>query len=195
MGAVGSAVGSLEWPGTFGRVLLGCVFLASAGGKLRGRAVLAAYLDGVAALRLVPPSWAHAAGAGALVAECAVVLLLPWNGTARAGLWLATGLLAVLTWAVARTVRRGIVASCRCFGGAAKPFGRRHVVRNAVLLAAALAALPRPDALPSGGPALLAVGAGVAGAAVVVTLDDLVELFAPAGTPTTGTANAEHWEI
>ncbi|MBC9712401.1 hypothetical protein H9Y04_07430 [Streptomyces sp. TRM66268-LWL] len=180
----------LAFAGTAGRVLLGCVFLASAGGKLRGRKALTAYLDGVAALRLVPPAFARAAGAGALAAECAVVVLLAWSPTIRAGLALALGLLAVLTFAVARTVRRGIDASCRCFGGAAVPFRRRHVVRNAALLLVAGVALPRPDALSAAGPALLAIATGVAVAAAVVTLDDLVELFAPADERTAPTPNA-----
>jgi hypothetical protein len=177
----------LAYAGMAGRVLLGGVFLASAGGKLRGRAAFTAYLDSVAALRLVPPALARAAGVTVLAAEGAVVVLLAVGPWVRAGLWLALGLLAVLTFAVARTLRRGISAPCLCFGGTPVPFRRRHVVRNALLLAVAAAALPQPDALPAGAAALVAAAAGIAGAAVVVTLDDLVALFAaddePAATP------------
>ncbi|WP_418955716.1 MauE/DoxX family redox-associated membrane protein [Streptomyces tritici] len=182
----------LAYAGTAGRVLLGCVFLASAGGKLRGRAAFTAFLDSVAALRLVPPALARAAGLATLAAECAVVVLLAWGPSVRAGLWLALGLLAVLTFAVARTVRRGISAPCLCFGGTARPFRRRHVVRNALLLTAAAVALPRPDALSAGAPALLAAAAGVVAAAVVVALDDLVDLFAPAEERAAPLRNAGH---
>ncbi|MGW4895026.1 MauE/DoxX family redox-associated membrane protein [Kitasatospora sp. NPDC004240] len=175
------AADPLAYAGTAGRVLLGCVFLASAAGKSRGRATFAAYLDSVAALRLLPPALAPAAGIAVLAAECAVVALLPYGPTARTGLWLALGLLTVLTLAVARTVLRGISAPCLCFGGAPVPFRRRHVVRNALLLTVAAVALPRPDVLPAGAATGVAVVAGVAAAAVVVALDDLVELFGPAG--------------
>ncbi|MFG2332872.1 MauE/DoxX family redox-associated membrane protein [Streptomyces sp. NPDC048604] len=186
-------MGSVDFPAyaaTAGRVLLGCVFLVSAGGKLRRRTAFAAYLDSVAALRLLPPALAPATGVAVLAAECAVVVLLAFGPSVRAGLWLALGLLAVLTFAVARTVRRGVSASCRCFGGAATPFGRRHVVRNVLLLAAAAAALLRPDAPIAGAPALLAAAAGAAAAVLVVTLDDLLELFAPADEPAATSANA-----
>ncbi|WP_214408627.1 MauE/DoxX family redox-associated membrane protein [Sphaerisporangium fuscum] len=94
------------------------------------------------------------------------------------GLALAGALLVAFTAAIALALRRGQRAPCRCFGASAAPLGARHLVRNALLIVvAALGAL-----LPAGVPVLagtaLAVVAGLIGAMIIASFDDIVDLFA-----------------
>lgn len=90
--------------------------------------------------------------------------------------------------AILAAIRRGDRAPCNCFGASARPVGRVHVVRNAVLIIVAALGLAA-DAAEAGpvGPAggFAAVIAGGVLAALVVRADDLAELFGPVA-PATG---------
>ena len=156
------------------RLTLAAVCLAAVAGKLREPAGFARMLAEVGVpARLVPATAAAVVGT-----ELAVAGLVLWRPAALAGSLLAAGLFAVLTAGVARAVRRGSTASCRCFGGRGRRFGRDHVVRNATLTVAALAAAastgwPTP---PAGHPAGCAGAVAVAGLATVTVVfwDDIV---------------------
>jgi hypothetical protein len=92
-------------------------------------------------------------------------------------------LLGVLTAGVVLVVRRRLVVRCRCFGAGRTRIGRRHVVRNLLLLLVGglgLVAALSPGTAPSTDAAgvLLAVGAAVLLASFVFHFDDLVELWA-----------------
>ena len=164
-----------------GRSLLALVFLVAVVGKLRGRAAFAEFAGSVAQFGLLPTGWVGPAARAAVAVEALVVVLLPLPVTALAGYLLATGLLGVLTGAMLAAVRRGRRPVCRCFGTGGTAIGARHVVRNALLAAVAVAGLvlslaaSGPPRLAAG---LLAVVAAVPLAALVVRLDDLVDLFA-----------------
>lgn len=178
--------------------VLWCVFAASAWSKLRSRAAQRAFADSLRPLPLLPGRLVGPAAAAVTVAEAAIVLGLGWSVVAalagRAGarpaatlVLLATGLLlAVLTTGVVLAVRRRTGVRCACFGAAERPLGRRHVVRNGLLLAGAAVALvdvvvgPAHRPAPAG--AAVALLAGVLGAAILIRLDDLVDLFLPIGT-------------
>ncbi|MFC6074624.1 MauE/DoxX family redox-associated membrane protein, partial [Microbispora bryophytorum] len=101
--------------------------------------------------------------------------------TARAGLLLAGGLLLGFAAVLVTALRRGTTAACRCFGASDEPVNRRHVARNAVLAACAVAGAAATSAA-GGAPvappaaALCLVGASVAVGAVVL-LDDLLHLL------------------
>ncbi|MFF4893852.1 MauE/DoxX family redox-associated membrane protein [Micromonospora chersina] len=177
---------------------LWCVFAASAWSKLRSRAAQRAFADSLRPLPLLPGRLVGPVAAAVTVTEAAIVLGLGWSvvaalagrAGARAGATfalLATGLLlAVLTTGVVLAVRRRTGVRCACFGAAERPLGRRHVVRNGLLLAGVAVALvdvvvgPAHRPAPAG--AAVAVLAGVLGAAVLIRLDDLVDLFLPIGT-------------
>lgn len=180
---------------SLGYVVLGCrcvvglVFVASVVGKLRGRKPYAGF---VAATRRLGPGWlvsrvsAGVLAGGVIAAEAAVPVLLVLPDTAWMGFTLA-GLLALAFAAtVLAALRRGDRAPCHCFGVSARPVGGVHVVSNIVLAAAAALGLAAGTAAagplePAG--VVAAVVAGAVAATVVVTADDLAELFRPVVPP------------
>ncbi|MEU0403445.1 MauE/DoxX family redox-associated membrane protein [Streptomyces sp. NPDC006197] len=68
------------------------------------------------------------------------VLVVP--ATARTGASVAGLLVAVFTAGIVLARRRGTAARCACFGRTPMPLGRRHVVRNVLLLGDAVALQP-----------------------------------------------------
>jgi hypothetical protein len=163
------------------RCVVGVVFLVAVVGKARG--TLDAFADSVRAL--VPGVRRHRAVAGGVIAaEAAVPVLVAIPGTARAGAGWAAAVLLAFTAAIVVALRRGHGEPCRCFGGATVPLGRRHVLRNVLLLAAAVpAAFPVPAAGDPAGIAL-AVFAGGCAALVITRFDEITELFSPTRTMT-----------
>lgn len=197
-----------------GVVTLGAgIFTASAFGKLRTRTAFRAYAAGIRPIvlvigrrlpapmkRAVPMALAAAEAAAACALAGAACLLIagPASGyvVAEAALGAAVALAALLTCGVAVTIRRGIPASCRCFGaGAARPLSMAHVVRNTILLVV-LAAGIAGDALAGGrhgrlapAEAALAVLSGLTGTLLLASWDDLASLLAagPSGHTRGGT--------
>jgi hypothetical protein len=170
------------------RCAIGVVFLASVSGKLRSRSAFGAFVSWLAALP-VPLArsrpWATAAVMAAAEALIVVLVALPW--TVRPGLALAAVVLAVFTAGTWLAVARGADAPCQCFGVSASPLGRRDVVRDALLGAAAVAGAA---AAGSGGvrpaAAAMSLGAGLVVAGFVVFLDDLAVLFGGTGEAARG---------
>jgi methylamine utilization protein MauE len=166
------------------RCAVGVVFLVSVSGKVRSRAAFGAFVSWLAALPVpLARSQPRAAAAVMAAAEALIVILvaLPW--TARPGLALAAVALAAFTAGTWLAVVRGADAPCLCFGASASPLGRRHVVRDALLGAAAVAGAA---AVGSGGvrpvAAVMTLGAGLVVAGFIVFLDDLAMLFTGTGT-------------
>ncbi|WP_182873420.1 MauE/DoxX family redox-associated membrane protein [Microbispora sp. H10670] len=164
----------------FCRLLTGLVFLASAVSKLRGRAT---YEEFTAATRALAPRLpARPAAALVVAAESAVAPLLAWRPTVLAGFCAALGLLVAFTVAMAVALRRRRRVLCRCFGASTVPVGPGHLVRNAVLAAAA--ATGAAQAMTTGaaadlGAAGLAAAALTAGAAAVLlpAIGEIAHLF------------------
>jgi ABC-type microcin C transport system permease subunit YejB len=161
------------------RCAVGLVFLVAVAGKVRGRSTFDAFAGSVRAL--LPMARYHRQLASAVVAaEAAVPVLLALPTTARAGAAWAAVVLLAFTAAVVAALRRGPGVPCRCFGASTVPLGRRHVVRNALLLAAvAGAAFPVPTAGHPAGTAL-ALFAGGCAALVITRFDEITDLFSPA---------------
>jgi hypothetical protein len=82
----------------------------------------------------VKPRWRSAVAAAVIMCELATAALLAADVTALAGLGVGAALLIVFTMAISSVLRQGTSASCRCFGASTQPLGRRHLVRNAILL-------------------------------------------------------------
>ncbi len=159
------------------RLLLGVVFAVSLAGKLRGTG------DFVEATRRLVPvrfaRWDRLLSAAVAAVELGVLILLVVQPTA--GFLLALALLAAFTVALAAALRRGETAPCHCFGSVGTPLGRRHVVRNAVLLSIAALGLAFPAMSPPLAESLPAATIALAVAAIVIRFDDLVELYQPLG--------------
>jgi hypothetical protein len=177
---------------------LWCVFAVSGWGKVRSRATLRAFADSLRPLPLLPARLVIPVAATVTAGELALVLGLGWSMVATAAGWsssragagvvlgLTLLLLAVLTTGVVLAIRRDTGARCACFGANQQTLSRRHVVRNAVLLAIAATALllvavrrPHPLELPG---VLIALVAGAIAALFLIRLDDLVDLFLPTRT-------------
>lgn len=175
--------------------LLGCVFAASVGPKLRGRQAYRSFSDGLRETALVPTGLlpvtvialvgAEAvAAAGLTAAALAVTFAGPGSILfAELALAAAAGLTAALVAGVAVVIRRGTRARCHCFGaGSERPLGRAHLIRNLSLLtvaAAGLAGTPLAHAGLAPAAAAVAAIAGALAAQLFVRWDDLAELFAP----------------
>ncbi|MEU1399716.1 MauE/DoxX family redox-associated membrane protein [Micromonospora zamorensis] len=98
---------------------------------------------------------------------------------------LAAALLGGFAAAIAASLRRGVAASCRCFGGSSLAlFGWRHVIRNVTLGLISLSGVYTLLRQPTVDLAALAVMAPLAllVAALAIRLDDVVELFRPMST-------------
>jgi len=157
--------------------LIGLVFVVSAVSKARDLDGFAASVPGL--LGRVDGRIVRPLAMLVLVLEALVPVLLAVPAARRAGFGLACLLLAAFTVAIAGAVRRRRRTTCRCFGASNAPLGRRHLVRNATLLAAALpGALSPGDGVPPPAGLVIAAAAGAVGAVLIVSFDDIVDLFA-----------------
>ena len=172
----------------FCRSLIGLVFLASSMSKLRGPDAFRTFVGSVRDMRVVPARLTVTVAVLVAAVEAATPLLLVPMPHALArtvgtvGFGLAATALAGFTGGIVALLRKGRAAGCRCFGGSAAPFGRRHVVRNAALfMAAAFGAYAAARGIPIGPPQVTLMAAPVAAvcAILVVRLDDLVSLSKP----------------
>ena len=178
------------------RVLLATVFAVAAWSKLRSRDDRRDFVASLASLPAAPAWFARLPGSSrpgrrgvpapvALVGVAvpaaevlAAVLLVPGRSSVP-GLALAAALLVAFTAVIAVVLGGGRAVTCRCFGAGGARFGRRHLARNAVLLAAAAVALPGAGgaaAAPTVGRVLVPVVFGLLAALVVIRLDDMVYL-------------------
>ncbi|MGC5009705.1 MauE/DoxX family redox-associated membrane protein [Streptosporangium sp. DT93] len=171
-------------------VILGCrllllgIFLASLAGKARGRQAFREFVAATATLLAVRSVPARRLALLAMAAEAAIVVLLAVPATLPAGFALAAVTLGGFGYALARALRQGRAAPCRCFGSSSAPVGGRHVIRNLVLIAAAMTALVAtlggaPQAVETPGVIVTALAALVC-VVLVTRLDDIAELFRPA---------------
>lgn len=162
----------------FCAALIAVVFAIAAHGKVRSADDFATFRLGLVRFG-VPSRWATRTLACALVAaEMAVVGLVFVEPTA--GFALATGLLLAFSVGIAIALLRGDLAPCQCFGRSAAPLGRWHLVRNAVLVLAAMvgAITPVPGDLPS---LVMLALVGAATGLAITRWDDL--LYIVRGSP------------
>jgi hypothetical protein len=160
--------------------LVAVVFAISAVGKLRTAAARAAFRRSVADMAVLPARAVGPVAAAVPIVEAAAVVLLVVPPTATLGSVLALGLLALFTSGIVIVLRRGTRAGCLCFGTTERLYGPRHLVRNGVLAAAALAIAVLSEHPADLLAALIAITAGAVAALVLVMSDELLDLF---GTP------------
>ena len=158
------------------RLLLAAVCLTAVVGKTAGRDRVSAFRRSLAGVG-VPRRLVGPIGATVVGAELAVAALAPWSPTAVVGTVVGVALFGVLTAGVARAVRNGTTAICRCFGARGGRLGRAHVVRNATLTTAAVVAAAAtllatgPVEHPAG--IVLAAGTAAIGTLVIVYWEDI----------------------
>lgn len=161
------------------RLVLGLIFLAALASKVRGRDAYRGFVGSLAGLPWLPVRLTGALAGAVVLAEAGTVGLLTVPATVPAGLGAAAVTLAAFLTGVAVSTRRGARLPCRCFGSSGAVMGTRHLVRNALLLALALAGLAA-TAVPAAGvsPAesVLVGGLSLIAAVLVVRLDDLAYL-------------------
>ncbi|MFI6586828.1 MauE/DoxX family redox-associated membrane protein [Embleya sp. NPDC050493] len=161
--------------------LIGLVFAASAVTKLRD---FTGFVDSIPGLVPMRARSTRPIGCAVVAAETSVPVLVLLPPTRGPGFVVAGVLLAAFTAAVGAALRRGRRSPCRCFGASDTPLGARHLVRNGVLLAASIAGLsatgldPSADLLPPLAGSAVAVVVGLVGALLIISLDDIVDLFA-----------------
>lgn len=163
------------------RALLVVVFAGAVAGKLRSTRAFAEFVESVTAM---VPTWLPARGVAALVVAgegaAAVVLLVPV--TRLAGYALSVLMLAAFAAGIARTVHAGARVRCSCFGAGGGQLGSGHIVRNALLIAAACVGALSDTAATAPG-ALVALTAGALLGLVTVRWEDIVFLLPrPAST-------------
>ncbi|MWA05887.1 methylamine utilization protein MauE [Actinomadura sp. LD22] len=179
-----------------GLLLLGCraliltVFAAAFAGKARSAARFRGFAGSIRQLAVLPQRAAAPAGALVVAGEGTVAVLLAMPSGVRAGFALASVLLAVFIGIAVRAVRGGVFAECRCFGSKGSVMGQAMIVRNLLLLAAALPGAAAGAPVPAGraAAALAAAAAGALGAWVFTRWYDRIvaalmkRLLAPART-------------
>lgn len=164
---------------TIGVVMLAALLVIAAVGKLRSPASRAEVAV-LARLVGMPLRLAAIAPSALIAVEIGVAALLVYPPASGWGAVAAMLLMAVLTVGAERARRAPEPPACRCFGGAAEPIGRQHVVRNGALTGiAAITAVSTflPTGPPLGASGMVAaVLSGVLLATVVVYLDTLLFL-------------------
>ncbi|WP_433170438.1 MauE/DoxX family redox-associated membrane protein [Actinoallomurus sp. CA-150999] len=123
------------------RCFLATVFAVAFFGKVRHISRFRQFTASIHKLAIIPERTARYAASVIVVGEgtATVLLILPFFP--RAGLALAAALLAVFVGVVIRSVRGGIFAECRCFGGAGAIMSNAMIVRNLLLMACAIPGL------------------------------------------------------
>ncbi|WP_328653155.1 hypothetical protein OG598_04535 [Micromonospora sp. NBC_00330] len=166
------------------RCLMMTVFLGAVVGKVATRASFKLFVTSVREMRLLPETLARPAALLVVATESAVCALLafPFRAAVSVGFAVATALLAVFTVGVLLVSRRQVRVSCRCFGASSTPLSARHVFRNALLVALAAVAAVAVAAGWADGPtdpggSVLAVCAGTLLGLLIVSLDNIVDLF------------------
>jgi len=164
--------------GLFGCWVMAGTLVIAAVAKLRA---FGDFAGSLVALRLVAGARARPLAVAVIAAELTAAALCLWPGTAAVGLGVSAALMAAFA---AVAARRRAVVPCRCFGSGGAPLGPRHVLRNGLLLALALAAVPASLATgdPQAGGLLPTLVCAAVAVALVVRFDDLADLLLPLPT-------------
>jgi hypothetical protein len=170
-------------------LVVGATFIVSAVSKLRGRAAYAAFVEATGRLL---PAWAarrawivRAVAAAVVFLELATPALL--LGAPMIGFAVSATLVATFCVAVSAALRRGVRASCACFGASSRRLTLATAARSGLLAVVAVVGLTASSANGSttviGGLQAPGVVAAVTAAAVVLAavlfFEDMADLFTP----------------
>jgi hypothetical protein len=165
------------------RAMLFVIFVASFTSKVRSRTAFAAFADSLAGFG-IRGARLQARSAGIVItAEAAAAVLVALPFTVVWGLTAGGLIITVFTAQASIARRQGLLPVCNCFGSAKSKFGARHIMRNGLIIAVAIAGLLAEFA--SGrthlavAPVVLATGLAVIAGAGIVVWDDLAALLGP----------------
>ncbi|MFD0267452.1 MauE/DoxX family redox-associated membrane protein [Streptomyces sp. NPDC127106] len=163
------------------RTLLVVVFAVAVVGKASGAESFGAFVRSVQEfVRSASPSRGRGVAHLVVGAEAVgIVLLLLPAPAAIAGFALVGCLLGAFTLAIAASLRRGARVPCRCFGASTSNAGPLQLVRNGLLMAAAVTGAVGTSNGPPEAPGAVAVAlaTGLVVGVVVTVLDDISELL------------------
>jgi uncharacterized membrane protein YphA (DoxX/SURF4 family) len=165
----------------FCQAVIAVVFAFSAWSKLRGGKELAAFAESLRPHLGSGSSRTRLAAVSIAVSEAMAAVLTVIPFTARVGLLLATALMLLFTAFVTRVVLTGTKAKCRCFGVSERRIGWPHVARNTILTVIAASGSAAPGSLGNDtalAGCIISMVMGMTIALILVTLDDIVQLFA-----------------
>ena len=163
--------------------MLFVIFVASFASKVRSRAALAAFADSLAGFGIEGTRLQACTAGIVITAEAAAAVLVALPFTASWGLTAGALIITVFTVQASIARRRGLRPVCLCFGSSTSALGARHITRNALIIAVAIAGLLAE--FGSGrthlavAPVVLATGIAVIAGTAVVVWDDLAALLAP----------------
>lgn len=174
------------------RALLVVVLGLAFAGKISSRAAFRGFTDTLTALPWPRHRGYQVLAITIIAAEGASVVLIAVPVTALTGLVLATVLLVGFTVVPALALRRRVELTCRCFGLREAKIGPSHVLRNGLVLCAALAGLTASLAARAGAAqSLVAIGIGMVAGIVFVGWDELAYVLRPS-TPAPRSAAQPH---
>ena len=165
------------------QAVIAVTFGTSTAAKVTGRAAYADFQHWLSASAGVPSRLAAPVAVVAVAAEAATAVAMVIPPLVRAGFVAAMVLLIAFTASVRSMIRRRVKVPCRCFGAGRHPPGAAHLSRNLTLLVVAAGGLV--TAIASAGPAplgsawVLAATAGVAGALLLINLEEIITLARP----------------
>jgi hypothetical protein len=161
------------------RLVCCLVFAASSYGKLNSKSAFRDFVTWIGALSASFARVRTPLAIAIAASEVLIVLLIAIPRSYAAGLALAACLFAIFGIGMLVIIRSRRTIGCNCFGSSSAPVGIRHLVRNVLLYSIAVAGIAPigPRATDPAGIAL-AIGAALAIAALLVSVDELEILFA-----------------
>jgi hypothetical protein len=165
------------------RATVATVFALAVAGKVIGAGAFTEFTRSVIDMNAVPRRLALPAAWATVLTEglTVVLVLIPLRSAGIVGCALALVLTAAFSSAIARSIRAGNQAACRCFGRSSTPLRARHLVRNGLLLLMALLGLVASSSGSSAAwsSALVSAVAGLFIGLAVAGFDEIAQLLAP----------------
>jgi hypothetical protein len=170
------------------RALVGLVFAASGAGKLATRERFKDFVAWLGALPLPLVAARRPIASLAAGVEVGIVVLVAVPATATVGLVLAAAVLSGFAGVTLLLLQRGSRPPCQCFGRSDAPLGIRHVVRDLLLVAAAVVgALTAEGASPAVGAVIVSLFAAALASVVMIRWEDLTYIIVgPSLSPSGG---------
>lgn len=161
------------------RVICCLVFAVSSYGKLHSKSAFQDFVSWVGSLWALSARFRRPLAVAVAASEILAVLLIAFPRTSAVGLILTASLFLAFSAGIFVILRSKRTIGCNCFGASAAPVSIRHLVRNMLLCAIAVAGIASigPRATDPAG-VVLVIGIALVVATLLVSLDEIGILFA-----------------